>query len=44
MVIKNAQKLAAELTDRGFKIISGGTDNHMMLVDLTSQKYHRERD
>ena len=37
MVIKNAQKLAAELTGRGFKIISGGTDNHMMLVDLTSK-------
>jgi len=37
MVIKNAQALAAELTGRGFKIISGGTDNHMMLVDLTSK-------
>ena len=35
MVIKNAQRLAAELIKRGFKIISGGTDNHMMLVDLT---------
>jgi glycine hydroxymethyltransferase len=34
MVIKNAQKLAAELIAKGFKIISGGTDNHMMLVDL----------
>jgi len=37
MVIKNAQKLAAELTGKGFKIISGGTDNHMMLIDLTSK-------
>jgi glycine hydroxymethyltransferase len=35
MVIKNAQRLAAELIKKGFKIISGGTDNHMMLVDLT---------
>jgi glycine hydroxymethyltransferase len=35
MVIKNAQRLAAELIKTGFKIISGGTDNHMMLVDLT---------
>jgi len=35
MVIKNAQRLAAELIKGGFKIISGGTDNHMMLVDLT---------
>lgn len=34
-VIRNAKKLAEELINRGFKIISGGTDNHMMLVDLT---------
>jgi glycine hydroxymethyltransferase len=37
MVVKNAKKLAKELINRGFKIISGGTDNHMMLVDLTSK-------
>ncbi len=30
----NAAKLAAELTARGFRIVSGGTDNHLMLVDL----------
>ncbi len=30
----NAAKLAAELAKRGFRIVSGGTDNHMMLVDL----------
>jgi len=30
----NAQALAAGLTKRGFKLISGGTDNHLMLVDL----------
>lgn len=35
MVVKNAKRLAEELINRGFKIISGGTDNHMMLVDLT---------
>ena len=34
-VVKNAQRLAAELIKRGFKIVSGGTDNHLMLVDLT---------
>lgn len=37
MVVKNAKRLAEELISRGFKIISGGTDNHMMLVDLTSK-------
>lgn len=37
MVIKNAKKLADELIKRGFKIISGGTDTHVMLVDLTNK-------
>ncbi len=37
-VIKNAKKLAEELLNRGFKIISGGTDNHMMLVDLNNKQ------
>lgn len=36
-VIKNAKKLAEELINRGFKIISGGTDNHMMLIDLNNK-------
>ncbi|MBD2580321.1 serine hydroxymethyltransferase [Oscillatoria sp. FACHB-1406] len=35
-VIANAQSLANGLIDRGFKIVSGGTDNHLMLVDLRS--------
>ncbi len=34
-VIKNAQALASALTTHGFRITSGGTDNHLMLVDLT---------
>ncbi len=34
-VIKNAKRLAEELVRKGFKIISGGTDNHLMLVNLT---------
>ena len=34
-VAKNAQALAKGLMDRGIKIVSGGTDNHLMLVDLT---------
>lgn len=33
-VVKNAAALAEALTERGFKIVSGGTDNHLMLVDL----------
>ena len=36
-VQKNAKKLAKELTKRGFTIVSGGTDNHSMLVDLRSK-------
>lgn len=35
-VIKNAQALASTLESEGFKIISGGTDNHLMLVDVKS--------
>jgi glycine hydroxymethyltransferase len=35
-VIANAQAMAKGLIDRGFKIVSGGTDNHLMLVDLRS--------
>lgn len=34
-VAKNAQALAAQLIKEGFKLVSGGTDNHLMLVDLT---------
>lgn len=33
-VVKNAQAIAARLTHHGFRICSGGTDNHVMLVDL----------
>ena len=33
-VVKNAAAMAAAFTKRGYKIISGGTDNHLMLVDL----------
>jgi glycine hydroxymethyltransferase len=35
--IANAQTLAAELARRGFRIVSGGTDNHLMLVDVTAR-------
>lgn len=34
-VVKNAQALAAELVGKGYKLVSGGTDNHLMLMDFT---------
>ncbi len=36
-VIKNAQVMASAFVDKGYKIISGGTDNHLMLIDLRSK-------
>jgi glycine hydroxymethyltransferase len=35
-IVRNAQALAAALAREGFRIVSGGTDNHLMLVDLRS--------
>ncbi len=35
-VVKNAKTLAEGLKERGFKLVSDGTDNHLMLVDLTN--------
>ncbi len=36
-MISNAKALARALTDKGFNIISGGTDNHLMLIDLRNK-------
>ena len=36
-IVKNAKALAAELTAQGFTLVSGGTDNHLMLVDVRAQ-------
>jgi len=36
-IIKNAKELSEALMKRGFKIISGGTDTHLMLIDLTDK-------
>jgi glycine hydroxymethyltransferase len=33
-IVSNARRLAAELSQRGYRLVSGGTDNHLMLVDL----------
>ena len=37
-IVKNAAAMAEELVKLGFKLVSGGTDNHLMLVDLTGMK------
>src|SRR5262249_36784064 len=34
-VVRNAEHLAAQLVERGFRLVSGGTDNHLMLLNLS---------
>ncbi|MGN0975272.1 MAG: serine hydroxymethyltransferase, partial [Gemmiger sp.] len=36
-IVENAQAMAGELTARGVKLVSGGTDNHLMLIDLSDE-------
>ncbi len=37
-ILKNSAAMAKQLLEEGFKLVSGGTDNHLMLVDLTGMK------
>jgi glycine hydroxymethyltransferase len=37
-VVANARVLAAALSERGFDLVSGGTDNHLILIDLTNKR------
>ena len=41
-VMKNAKTLANALSDKDYKLVSGGTDNHLMLIDLTNKNLYRK--
>jgi glycine hydroxymethyltransferase len=37
-IVKNAKKIASELTDKGYQLVTGGTDNHLLLIDLIGEE------
>ena len=38
-MVANARAMAAVIQRRGYRIVSGGTDNHLMLIDLSDRPY-----
>jgi len=38
-IVRNAARLAGELTERGFRLVSGGTDTHLTLIDVTTKGF-----